>query len=510
MVFTHNSKHLKTNTFILLVILFVSGSFLSGTTDAAQIMAGAAKVDITDERGPVNDRLYVRALVLKSGNITAALVSIDAVAIGGIGRIKNDFLPNVRAVLKNELGIAPEHTLFNASHCHGLVHPKIEALTVQAVDQAVKNLVPVKTGAGVGRETRIMENRRLRLKNGREVDVRRAYSLPSDKEVAAVGPVDPEIGVLRLDRLDGKPLAVVYNFACHPIQNTPEGGNTADITGFSSKTIEENHDCVALFVQGAGGDINPISYKDVNHLHSAEPLGLMLGLSTLRAIRKIKTRPDQLLAVHSEIMKLPRADHTKRIAAMEMERKRLTESLRGTFLNLDTFLPLIVKYQLSTNSPSLNSYRYLHELQMERGGLARMDVSNRRHLQSYMRNIHTMEQITRINTNLRLLKNHQKTGYDAGNKTVSVELSGLRVGDFVLTTFPGELTVPIGLNIKKASKHDLTFVAGYTNGYIYYAPTADQLKNVGGAQEDSDCMLAPAWQKIYEAKAAEIIRDLLK
>jgi hypothetical protein len=147
---------------------------------------------------------------------------------------------------------------------------------------------------------------------------------------------------------------------------------------------------------------------------------------------------------------------------------------------------------------------------MERGGLARMDVSNRRHLQSYMRNIHTMEQITRINTNLRLLKNHQKTGYDAGNKTVSVELSGLRVGDFVLTTFPGELTVPIGLNIKKASKHDLTFVAGYTNGYIYYAPTADQLKNVGGAQEDSDCMLAPAWQKIYEAKAAEIIRGLLK
>ena len=88
--------------------------------------------------------------------------------------------------------------------------------------------------------------------------------------------------------------------------------------------------------------------------------------------------------------------------------------------------------------------------------------------------------------------------------------AGLRVGDFVLTTFPAELTVPVGLNIKKASPHDLTFVAGYTNGYIYYAPTAEQMKNAGGAQEDSDCLLAPAWQKTYEAKAGEIVRGLLK
>ena len=485
---------------------------LFAETKAAPLLAGAAKVDITDERGPVNDRLYVRALVLKSGGTTAVLVSIDAVAIGGIGRIKDDFLPNVRAKLQKELGIPPGNTLFNASHCHGLVHPEVEARTVAAVRAAMKKLVPVKVGAGVGRETRIMENRRLILKNGRTVDVRHAYSLPPDELVAAVGPVDTEIGVLRLDRLDGKPLAIVYNFACHPIQNVPERGNTADITGFSSKTIEENlgNDCIALFVQGCGGDINPINYKDVNHLRSAEPLGLMLGLSTLRAVRKIKSQPNQPLVVHSEKLKLPRADHAKRIAAMEAERKKLADSLNGTFLNLNAFLPLAAKYSLAADFPSLNSYRYLHERKMKRGGLEKMDARNRAHLQAYIRNIHRMEQITRINTNLRLLKNHQNNGYGAGNKTIEVELVGLRVGEFVLTTFPGEVTVPIGLNIKKASKHNFTFVAGYTNGYIYYAPTAQQLKNAGGAQEDSDCLLAPAWQKIFEAKAKVIITGLLK
>ena len=85
---------------------------------------------------------------------------------------------------------------------------------------------------------------------------------------------------------------------------------------------------------------------------------------------------------------------------------------------------------------------------------------------------------------------------------------GLRIGEFVLLTFPGELSVQIGLNIKKMSPHEFTFVAGYTNGYIYYAPTAEQLRNVGGAQEDSDCLLAPEWQKLYEEKMDALLRKL--
>ena len=513
MAYMKNPQYMGTNNSILLVILVVAGSFLPRATDAAQLMAGVAKVDITNEKAkPANDRLYVRALVIKNDATTAVIVTVDAVAIGEIGYIKNDYLPKVRAQLRKELNIQPGNTIFNASHCHGVVCEDVDKRTVRAVLQAAKTMVPVKIGAGVGHEDRIMENRRLMLKSGKEVDVRRAYSLPPDEKVAAVGSVDTEIGVLRLDRMDGRTLAVVYNFACHPIQGVPNGGNTADITGFSSKTIEENlsEGTIALFVQGCGGDINPISYKDVNHLHSAEPMGLMLGFSTLRAVRKIKCKQDSRLVVHNEVIKLPRADLAKRISAMEAERKKLANSLNGTFLNLNTFLPLTVKYQLSSDFPSLNSYRYLHERKMGREGLDKMDAKNRANMQVYIRNIHTMEQITRINTNLRLLKKHQKNGYAAGNKTIDVEMVGLRVGDFVLTTFPGELTVRIGLNIKKASQHDLTFVAGYTNGYIYYAPTAEQLRNVGGAQEDSDCLLAPEWQKIFETKAGEIIRKLLK
>src|SRR5205085_9338977 len=118
----------------------------------------------------------------------------------------------------------------------------------------------------------------------------------------------------------------------------------------------------------------------------------------------------------------------------------------------------------------------------------------------YVQNVLAMEKLTRVQTNLALLQKHQAANLAAGRKPIEVEVVALRVGEFVLVTFPGELTVEIGLGIKKTSPHKMTFVAGYTNGYIYYTPSARQLENVGGAQEDSDCLLAPAWQKLFEDK----------
>ena len=479
---------------------------------AAPLMAGAAKVDITNvDAGPVNDSLFVKALVLKSDETTAVVITVDAVAIGEIGHIKNDYLPRVRAKIESELGIKPANVLVNASHCHGIVCSDVDERTFQAVKLASQNMVPVRVGTGVGHEDRISENRRLKLKSGRELDVRHAYSLPPDDEVAEVGPIDPQIGILRLDRVDnGRPLAVVYNFACHPIQGVPGGANTADITGFASKVIEENlgEGTVALFVQGCGGDINPIFYKDVDHPRHAEPLGNMLGLSTLRGARQIACRDDARLTVLREILTLPRADLAERIASLEDEQLRLMHSLKGTSLNLKTFVGLMAKYKLSDEFPSAYSFRYLHDRKLGHDALDKMDAENRRNLQQYIDNVLTMEQLTRTQTNLALLKKHQAQNVAAGKRTIDVEVLGLRIGEFVMVTFPGELTVQIGLNIKKSSPHERTFVAGYTNGYIYYCPTAEQLKNVGGAQEDSDCILAAEWQAIFETHIAEMLKRL--
>ncbi len=474
-------------------------------------MAGVAKVVISDlDAGPANDPLYVKALVLRSGDEIAVIVTVDAVAIAEIGSIRNDFLANVRSQLNRELDLDPAHILINASHCHGKVCADVEARTVRAVVEAWQNMVPVSVGAGTGCEDRIMENRRLVLKSGKEADVRHAYSLPPDEEVASVGPVDPEIGILRLDREDGETLAVVFNFACHPILEVPSRENTADISGFASKVIEDNlsEDTIALFLQGCGGDVNPVLYKDVNNPRDAEVLGNMLGLSTLQGLKKIRSSEGGELKIVRETIELPRADLAGRIESLQAEQIQLLGALKGTSLNLKTFIPLYVKYNLSRDFPSYYSHRYLHEEMMGRDGLKKLDAENRANMDRYIENIYAMEQLARIQINLNLLKKHQARNLDSGESTIEVEMMGLRVGEFVLVTFPGELSVEIGLNIKKKSPHKFTFVAGVTNGYIYYTPTAEQLKNRGGAQEDSDCMLAPEWQRIFEDKVGEILAVL--
>ena len=494
----------------ILAALAVAGLHPACAAHAAQLRAGAAKVDITNvDAGPANDPLYAKALVVTDGTTTVAIVTVDAVAIGEIGPIGNEYLPNVRAALQRDLGIDPTHVMINASHCHGIVCADADKRTVQCVKDAAKNLVPVRIAAGRGHEDRVSENRRLKLKSGRVADVRHAYSLPPDEEVAEVGPIDPEIGLLRLDREDGSTLAVVYNFACHPIQGVPSGANTADLIAFSSRVLEESFKgSVALFLQGCGGDINPVRYKDVDSPRDAEPLGNLLGLSAMRAAKTLEPRDDDRLHIINETMELPRADFAERMDLLQHEQMRLVQSLQGTTLNLKTFMPLAVKHGLSESFPSYYSHRYLQDQKLGRHDLEKLDADNHRAMQAYMQNIYVMEELTRLQTNLALLKKHQAQNVAAAKRTLDVVLVGLRIGDFVLTTFPGELTVQIGLNLKKASPHDFTFVAGYTNGYIYYAPTTEQLLNLGAAQEDCDTLLAPEWQPQYEAKAAELLRKL--
>lgn len=498
-----------------LLVLMCSGILLfqlpTPALAAPPLRAGVAKVDVTNrDAGPVNDPLWVKALVLSDGTVTTALVTVDAVAIGEIGPIRNDYLAKVRQQLQQELGLPPQHLLVNASHCHGVVCQDVAERTVQAVKEAASVLVPVRVGVGQGREDRIMENRRIRLQDGREADVRHAYSLPADETMVGVGPVDPAIGVLRLDRMDGRTLAVVYNFACHPIQGVPGGANTADLSGFASQAIEDSlgQGVIALFVQGCAGDINPVFYKDVDHPRHAQTQGHLLGLSTLRAFHQITCQEDAPLRIRHTSLDLPRADLAERITAQQAEVTRLVQSLRGTSLNFKTFLPLMVKYQAAAEFPSYYAHRYLHDDALGHSDLRQLDAENRRNLAAYLKNIQTMEELTRVQTNLALLKKHQQQNLEAGQRNINVEVAGLRVGPFVLLTFPGELTVQIGLNLKKASPHAHTYVAGYTNGYIYYAPTTEQLKNVGNAQEDSDCILAPHWQAIFERHALEILRQM--
>ncbi|MEI8367165.1 MAG: hypothetical protein WCJ31_01945 [Planctomycetia bacterium] len=482
---------------------------------AAELRAGTAVVDVTDPGAEkVHDPSMAKVLLLEQEGRRGVLITIDAVAIGGIGPIGDRFLVDLRSRLAREHSIPPEGVIVNASHCHAAVCADVADRVVAAVAEAKQRLVPVKAGAGTASEARISENRRVDLVDGSQADMRRAYSMPADDAIAAVAPIDPQVGLLELDRLDGSPLAVVYLFACHPIMNPPRRGTSADFPAVASRVVEEalGEGAVAFFVQGCGGDINPVRYKEVDRPADAEPLGSMLGGTVLTGLARIETSADAPLLIASELVQLPRGtDYEARIERLEAERTALVEGLSPTNISFEQFLPALVTQAVFPGDPGRSRQRTLHERAFAADGpdeTAEHDRLLAAEVAAYRNNIDAMERITRLNVNLALLKSHLARRDAAAGTPLDAEIGGLRVGDFRLVTFPGELVSGVGLDVKQAAGHPTAFVAGYTNGYLHYLPTARQRANTGYAQEDCDCLVAPEWEEVFRDAAARMFLTL--
>ncbi len=500
-----------------ILLLFMAGLFFPGLVVAAgPLRAGTGKSNITARRaGAVHDSLYVKALVLEYLGEKTALITLDVVALGTIGEMPPDFVAEVKQRLHHSLSI--DQVLINASHNHldgflnggNKIAPDVVDLTVSAVNKALDNREPVKAGAGAGAENSFAMNRRIKLDDGTVFTIRHANPDRPDMQISTPGKIDPEIGILKLERMDGTPKAVVYNYACHPYTGVPDKSVTAEFPGIASGVIETQlgYGAMAFFMQGPAGDITEILYKDVNTPRSCVPFGHSLGLNVLRKLKEIDCTKKAGLAFVSERITLPlRKDIPELIGRLEDENRELVAGLRSTSLNVKTFIPLYVKYSLSPEFPSASSYGYQWEKMEGISGLEKMDEMNRKNIEKYLRNIVSMEKLSENGENIAQLKQKQDEIQTYGGQSVAVEVAGLRIGDFVVVTFPGEPFVQTGLNIKAASPSEHTFLAGYTNGYLHYAPVRESYGE--GGYETMNCILAPEWQEIVELKMQEIIRKL--
>lgn len=68
---------------------------------------------------------------------------------------------------------------------------------------------------------------------------------------------DPQLAVMRFDDSGGKPIAVLVNFAAHPVMtDTKILKFSADYPGFMMKHVETEMDAPCVFIQGASGDMS--------------------------------------------------------------------------------------------------------------------------------------------------------------------------------------------------------------------------------------------------------------
>jgi hypothetical protein len=69
---------------------------------------------------------------------------------------------------------------------------------------------------------------------------------------------DPDLAVLRFDDLDGKPIALLVNFAAHPVMTDDMLLKfSADYPGFMKRKVSGELGVPVVFMQGAAGDMSP-------------------------------------------------------------------------------------------------------------------------------------------------------------------------------------------------------------------------------------------------------------
>ncbi len=487
---------------------------------APTLHAGVAQSDITtdDPNAAIHDRLYAKAIVLDDQTTRLAIVSMDAVAIGGICDIPDDFLLRLRTRIEDQLGIPGQHVMVHATHTHppGRLlcddDQQVER-TLDAVRRAQRNLTPVRVGFGWGREERIAINRTLRLKDGRHWTIRQTNPCPNDDAVESLGPIDPRIGVLRFDKCDttngsnNSLLAVVYNFACHPLIGVPGGAVTANYPGFASHAIETRlgDDAIAIFLQGAAGDITERDYKDTNRPRDSKPIGEMLGCSTLDAWQNITVQNGEL-AIESQTVRFPhRTDIPDRLAELHREQRELLASLRFTSLNFKSFMPLYLKHLMSPDHPGDYAYRYLQSAN-DSHMLRAMDTENRLNIDKYLENINAMEKLARIEDKIATLERHQAIIDESHQCDVEAELHCVRIGTCAIVFAPIEVLSQVAMNVQAASPFEHTIIAAFSNGYLHYGPAADDYD--GGGYEVTECFVGPGWQAIFESTVQSLLERL--
>lgn len=208
----------------------------------------------------VHDELLARALVLDDGKITLALCSVDTLWLWS-GIIKA-----IRGAVAARCAIPPENVLIACTHTHSGPAPHetdgwdrpLAEIIAEAVVEAYEGRQPARLGFGFGQLTGYNINRRWLNR-----------------------PADPSVGVLRVDTADGAPLAVVSNYACHAVVMGYDSNLiSGDWPGYSSRLLEAELGCMALFTQGGAGDLNPLTENVRERLAAGHPVAAIGDVSS--------------------------------------------------------------------------------------------------------------------------------------------------------------------------------------------------------------------------------------
>ncbi|MEX0978239.1 MAG: neutral/alkaline non-lysosomal ceramidase N-terminal domain-containing protein [Pirellulales bacterium] len=198
----------------------------------------------------VLEPLMAKAIVIEAGDAKLAIVGQD------IGRgPTGPMMEQIRKAVAEQAGIGT--VMISGSHSHhgpvieltdmpdfgkgkfddAVAYSKrLPELLIEAIVEADKNLQPARMGIAK-KDVELNRNR---------------HTKQTPK------PTDPMLAMMRFDSADGKPLAILVNFAAHPVTLPGEVLKfSPDYPGHLQNRVESALATHCVFMQGASGDMSP-------------------------------------------------------------------------------------------------------------------------------------------------------------------------------------------------------------------------------------------------------------
>jgi hypothetical protein len=403
----------------------------------------------------VERELTATALVLSDEATKVAMIACDILFI------QSPHVDRIRELISQAIGIPAEHVLINASHTHlGPMLPgwqadaprqdelqrrylaTLEDSLVGVATMADRQLRPARIGAGIGR-AQIGINRRERLPDGGIV-------IGDNPD----GPVDHDVGVIRIDDLSGKPIATVITAAAHTIVLGPKTSQLSpDYVGPAREIVEQATGAMSLFFQGAAGNVSPrcgIGSGGAEQFDDLHRIGAMLGGEVIKTWAEIRThdRHGPRRIVQS-------------VAAISLwDYEPLPEPCLERFkvATRRVTLPMAPPPARETAEEDLKRHRKQLDEARAGGNTGAIHVAQRL--------VHWAELVIRT--------------IDAG-QPITRELAcwALRINDIGIVAVNGEPFAELALEVKRRSPLAKNLFFGYSNGCLGYLPTPEAFDEGG-------------------------------
>lgn len=302
--------------FVMAASLFISGTWAQSRPAPSSFRASVVKIDITPKDsqnllgyGPRNstgthDSIFHKIVALDDGTTQFYLISSDICLISPAEYDK------LAARIQKLYKIDPVNVWWTVTHTHSapevgspgmyttymadrLVEldpaytEMMEQKLIDGIKEARDKLAPAKMGTGWGFSQANINRRAI------DVDGKASLGLNPD------GPVDRRIGLIRIDKEDGSPMALIANYAIHGTvlgpQNTLISG---DAPGVVAEYVEDKIGAPVLFINGAAGNLAPIysvySTPRAGHLGQFR---VLLGDRIIEANEKIVSTTNEVKIV---------------------------------------------------------------------------------------------------------------------------------------------------------------------------------------------------------------------